>query len=154
MKKINFVCLGNICRSPMAEFVFKDLVARAGKEKDFFVCSRATSYEEEGNPVYPPARAVLARHGISCSGKFAARLEKTDYDEYDLFVCMEERNAQNALRIFGSDPKKKICLLLDFTDRKGNIADPYYTGDFDLTYRQILEGCRGLVSELLQNETT
>ena len=134
----------------MAEFIFKDIVARNGREKDFFVSSHATSYEEEGNPVYPPARRVLAAHGVPCSGKFAQRLEKSDYEEFDLFVCMEERNAQNALRIFGADPDKKLCKLLDFTDQKGNIADPYYTGDFELTYRQIYAGCQALFSCLVK----
>ena len=128
----------------MAEFVFKDVIKKAGKSDDFVVCSRATSYEEEGNPVYPPAREVLARHGISCAGKYAQRLQKTDYDDFDMLICMEERNVQNTLRIIGSDPKHKLCLLLDYTDKKGDIADPYYTGDFDLTFRQIQAGCEGL----------
>ena len=143
MKNVCFVCLGNICRSPMAEFIFKNKLRSAGID-DVSVCSRATSYEEEGNPVYPPARAVLLKHGIRCDGKFAARLEKSDYDKFDLIVCMEERNAYNATRIFGGDPDKKIKKLLDYTEEKGDIADPYYTGDFDLTYRQIDAGCEAL----------
>lgn len=149
MKKIVFVCLGNICRSPMAEFVFKDLAEKAGVGNKFFVESRATSYEEEGNPVYPPAVAELRKHDISCVGKYAARLEKSDYALYDLIVCMEERNIINALRIFGSDPDKKVVRLLDYTTQKGDIADPYFTGNFSLTYRQIEAGCAALLSRLL-----
>lgn len=148
MKKVLFICLGNICRSPMAEFVFKDIVDKAGKEKDYYVCSRATSDEEEGNPVYPPARAQLSRRGISCDGKFARQLQKKEYEEYDLFVRMEDSNVRNTLHIFGGDPDKKVVKLLDFTEEKGNIADPYFTGDFDLTYRQIAKGCAGLFSYL------
>ena len=132
----------------MAEFVFKDILKKAGKSQDFFVCSRATSYEEEGNPVYPPAREVLARHNVSCAGKYATRLQKDEYDDFDLLICMEERNVQNTLRIIGSDPQKKVRKLLDFTDHGGDIADPYYTGNFDLTYAQIKEGCEGLFAFL------
>ena len=149
MKKIVFVCLGNICRSPMAEFVFKDLTEKAGVKDKFFVESRATSYEEEGNPVYPPAVAELKKHGISCAGKRAARLEKSDYSIYDLIVCMEERNVFNTLRILGGDPDKKVVRLLDYTKRKGDIADPYYTGNFSLTYQQIESGCSSLLFRLL-----
>ena len=133
----------------MAEFVFKKLAAKAGVGNKFFVESRATSYEEEGNPVYPPAVAELRKHGISCEGKRAARLEKSDYTAYDLIVCMEERNIANALRILGGDPDKKVVRLLDYTNRKGDIADPYYTGDFALTYHQIETGCAALLRSLL-----
>ncbi len=149
MKKIIFVCLGNICRSPMAEFIFKKMLSDRNLSDQFDVISRATSYEEEGNPVYPPARAVLKKHGVSCDGKTAMRLERSDYPESDLIVCMEERNVVNALRILGGDPDKKVVKLLDFAPEKGDIADPYFTGDFDLTYRQIEEGCRGLLNKLL-----
>ena len=148
MKKIVFVCLGNICRSPMAEFIFKNALKSAGRSAEFEVSSRATSYEEEGNPVYPPARAVLAKHGVSCAGKYASRLQKSEYSSADLFVCMEDKNVRDVLRIFGSDPEKKVVKLLDYTKKGGNIADPYYTGDFDLTYAQIEEGCRGLLASI------
>ena len=149
MKKIVFVCLGNICRSPMAEFVFKDLAEKAGVADRFMAESRATSYEEQGNPVYPPAVAELRKHGITCLGKRAARLEKSDYAFYDLIVCMEERNVYNTLRILGSDPDKKVVRLLDYTEQKGDIADPYFTGDFALTYRQVEAGCSALLAHLL-----
>ena len=149
MKKIVFVCLGNICRSPMAEFVFKHLAEKEGVADRFMVESRATSYEEQGNPVYPPAVAELRKHGITCLGKRAARLEKSDYAFYDLIVCMEERNVYNTLRILGSDPDKKVVRLLDYTEQKGDIADPYFTGDFALTYRQVEAGCSALLAHLL-----
>ncbi len=133
----------------MAEFVFKDLVEKAGVANQFLIESRATSYEEQGNPVYPPAVAELRKHGITCLGKRAARLEKSDYAFYDLIVCMEERNVYNTLRILGSDPDKKVVRLLDYTEQKGDIADPYFTGDFALTYRQVEAGCSALLAHLL-----
>ena len=148
MIKILFVCHGNICRSPMAEFVMKDLVQRAGLENEFFISSAATSTEEiwngVGNPVYPPAKRELARHGISCSGKRAVLLKKEDYDRYDLIIGMDHNNLRNMKRILGDDPEGKISLLLDYTDRRGDIADPWYTGDFSKTWDDILEGCKGL----------
>ena len=133
----------------MAEFVFKHLAEKEGVADRFMVESRATSYEEQGNPVYPPAVAELRKHGITCLGKRAARLEKSDYAFYDLIVCMEERNVYNTLRILGSDPDKKVVRLLDYTEQKGDIADPYFTGDFALTYRQVEAGCSALLAHLL-----
>ena len=148
MKKIVFVCLGNICRSPMAEFVFKHLARKAGIVNEYVVDSRATSYEEDGSPVYPPAAAELRKHGIDCAGKYASRLEKSDYNKYDLIICMEEVNVKNVLRIVGSDPDHKIVRLLDYTEEKGDIADPYFTRNFNLTYTQIEKGCKALLAAL------
>ena len=150
--RILFVCHGNICRSPMAEFVMKDLVHKAGLEDRFQIDSAATSTEEiwngVGNPVYPPARRELAKHGISCGGKRAVLLRKEDYGRYDLIIGMDHNNLRNMRRILGDDPAGKIKLLLDYTDRPGDIADPWYTGDFTQTWEDILHGCRGLLTEL------
>ncbi len=155
MKRIMFVCHGNICRSPMAEFVFKDIVRKNCAENEFFISSSATSEEEiwngVGNPVYPPAREELLKHGLTCDGKRAVRVRKSDYGNYDLFVCMDENNIRNIRRIFGSDPQNKIHKLMDYTDRRGDVADPWYTGDFKTTYRDILEGCTCLY-ELLSKQ--
>lgn len=148
MTKILFVCLGNICRSPMAEFVMKDLVDKAGLSGQFFIESAATSAEEIGNPVYPPARRKLAEHGISCGGKAARQLRKGDYREYDLLIGMDRENLRAMYRICGGDSAGKMHLLLDFTGRPGNVADPWYTGDFDATWRDVEEGCRGLLKVL------
>lgn len=144
--RILFVCLGNICRSPMAEFVMKDLVRKAGLERAFQIESAATSYEEIGNPVYPPARRELAAHGISCDGKTARHLEKRDYAEFDYLIGMETSNLRNMRRICGGDPEGKMHLLLDFAEHPGEIDDPWYTGRFSEVYDQILEGCRGLLA--------
>ena len=149
MTKILFVCHGNICRSPMAEFVFKDLVQKRGCADEFMIRSCATSTEEIGNPVYPPARRELARHGISCDGKVAVQLTRADYDQYDRFICMDTYNRRNALRIFGDDPQNKVSMMMDYTDRGGDVADPWYTGDFEVTYRDILDGCEGLFTSIL-----
>ena len=148
MIKVLFICHGNICRSPMAEFVMKDLVKKAGLEKEFFIASAATSTEEIGNPVYPPARRRLAQAGISCDGKYAVQLTKKDYEKYDYIIGMEQVNIKNIMRIVGEDPQKKVYRLLDFTGQPGDIADPWYTGDFDTTYEQVLAGCEGLLKEL------
>lgn len=121
MKAVMFVCHGNICRSPTAEFVMKDILKRKGKDGIVTVASSATSAEELGNSVYPPARRVLEKHGINCGGKRAVRLKKDDYSKYDLFVCMDGCNAANALRIFGSDPDGKIILLTSAAERSGEI---------------------------------
>lgn len=141
MKKILFVCHGNICRSPMAEFIMKKLVADAHRENDFEIASAATSTEELGNAVYPPARRKLAEHGIRCDGHSARQITRADYNYYDLIIGMDSYNLRNMNRIFGGDPEGKICLLLDFTNRPGDVADPWYTGNFDATYRDCLEGC-------------
>lgn len=150
MIKILFVCHGNICRSPMAEFVMKDMVRKAGLENQFHIASAATSGEELGNPVYPPARRKLAEHGIDCSGKTARRLRKSDYTQYDLLIGMDQANLRNMHRMCGGDPEGKLHLLLDFTNRPGNVADPWYTGDFEATWRDVELGCQGLLQELAQ----
>ena len=153
MKRIMFVCHGNICRSPMAEFIMKDMVRRRGIAEDFVIASSATSTEEiwngVGNPVYPPAREELLSMGISCEGKRAVQLKKSDYDRYDLFVGMDSMNIRNMHRIFGVDPDGKIRKLLEFTNRGGDVADPWYTGNFDVTRRDVCDGCEALLKYLL-----
>lgn len=148
MKKILFVCHGNICRSPMAEYVMKDLVKKAGREAKFEIASAATSSEEIGNAVYPPARRKLAEHGITCNGHAARQLRRQDYDYYDLLIGMDSYNIRNMNRICGGDPEGKIHLLLEYTDRFGDVADPWYTGDFDATWRDCQEGCTELLKLL------
>lgn len=148
MKKILFVCHGNICRSPMAEFVMKWLVEKAGRSAEFEIASAATSTEEIGNSVYPPARRKLAEHGISCSGKTARQLTRHDYSYYDLIIGMDNWNLRNMNRMLGSDPDNKIHLLMDYTDRPGEVVDPWYTDDFEATWRDVLEGCSCLLSRL------
>ena len=150
MIKILFVCHGNICRSPMAEFVMKDMVRKAGLENQFHIASAATSGEELGNPVYPPARRKLEEHGIDCSGKTARRLRKSDYTQYDLLIGMDQANLRNMHRMCGGDLEGKLHLLLDFTNRPGNVADPWYTGDFEATWRDVEQCCQGLLQELAQ----
>lgn len=147
-----FVCHGNICRSPMAEFILKKMIEEQGVAHKYFVASCATSTEEiwggVGNPVYPPARAELGKHGIDCGGKRAVQLQKADYEKYDLFICMDSRNVVNAKRIIGSDPQNKLCKLMDYTPRGGDVADPWYTERFDVTYRDVYDGCAALLSAL------
>lgn len=150
MIKILFLCHGNICRSPMAEFVMKDMVKKAGLEKEFLIESAATSTEEIGNPVYPPARHKLAEHGIDCSGKTARQLRNDDYEKYDLLIGMDQANLRNMYRICGGDFAGKMHLLMDFTDHPGEAADPWYTGDFDATWQDVEEGCRGLLKKLME----
>ena len=148
MIKILFVCHGNICRSPMAEFIMKDLVQKAGLAAEFHIESAATSREELGNPVYPPARRKLAEHGISCAGHAARQLTKRDYDTFDLLIGMDRANLQNMRRICGGDPEGKLSLLLEHAGWSGDVADPWYTGDFEATWRDALEGCEALLKEL------
>lgn len=148
VKKILFVCHGNICRSPMAEFVMKRLVEEADLSENYEIESAATSTEEIGNEVYPPARRKLAEHGISSKGKRARQLRRDDYERFDLLVGMDDWNLRNMRRICGDDPEGKICKLLDFTSRPGDVADPWYTGNFDATWRDVLEGCKALLSQL------
>ena len=143
--RILFVCHGNICRSPMAEFVMKDLVSKAGLDDDFYIESAATSTEEIGNSVYPPARRKLAEHGIGCQGKTARQMTRSDYDRFDLLVGMDSWNIRNMKTICSSDPKGKIVKLMDFTKRPGDVADPWYTGDFEATWNDVLEGCQGIL---------
>ena len=148
MTKILFICHGNICRSPMAEFVMKDLTAKSGLSAQFHIASAATSREEIGNPVYPPARRKLAEHGVACGGHAARQLTAQDYREYDLLIGMDQANLRNMKRICGGDPEGKLHLLLDYTSRPGDVADPWYTGDFDATWRDVLAGCQGLLRSL------
>lgn len=148
MISILFVCHGNICRSPMAEFIMKDLVKKAGLETEFRIASAATSTEEAGNPVYPPARRKLAEHGIGCAGKTARQLTKADYDRYDFLIGMDQANLRNMRRICGGDPAGKIHLMLEYAGRAGDVADPWYTGDFEAAWRDVLDGCRGLLEQL------
>jgi protein-tyrosine phosphatase len=149
MIKILFVCHGNICRSPMAEYVMKDLVRQAGLEAQFEIASAATSTEEIGNPVYPPARQKLAEHGIGCSGHAARQLTRQDYETFDVLIGMDSANLRNMRRICGGDPEKKIHLLLDYANRPGQeVADPWYTGDFSKTWEDVLQGCQGLLAAL------
>ena len=145
MIRILFVCHGNICRSPMAEFVMKDMVKKAGLEARYHIESAATSTEELGNPVYPPARRKLSEHGISCAGKTARQMRRDDYDQFDLLIGMDRFNLQNMRRICGGDPQSKLCLLLDFTGQPGEVDDPWYSGDFDATWRDVVNGCEGIL---------
>ncbi len=144
MIKIMFVCYGNICRSTMAEFIMKKLVDDKGTSEKFFIASAGTSSEELGNPVHRGTRAVLDKLGISYAGKYATKLLKSDYDKYDYFIGMDKMNRRDMLRIFGADPKEKIKLLLDFTERGGEVADPYWTGDFSETYQDVKDGTAAL----------
>ena len=148
MIKVLFVCHGNICRSPMAEFVFKNMVKEEGIEELFYIASSATSSEEIGNPVYPPAKKKLMEYGISCEEKRAVQLKKSDYDKYDYIIAMEQFNIRNMLRIIKDDKHSKVFRLLDFTDNPKDIDDPWYTGDFQTTYDEILKGCTGLLNHI------
>ena len=156
MLKMMFVCHGNICRSPMAEFIMKKMVEENDLQSLITVASSATSTEEiignVGNPVYPPAKAELKKHGISCDEKRAVRLQKSDYDKYDLFIGMDAANIRNMHRILGDDPQGKIKKLLDYTENGGDVADPWYTGNFDVTYDDVREGCAALLQHILNSE--
>ena len=149
-KKIRllFICHGNICRSPMAEFVMKALAAKAGLAERLEIASAATSTEEIGNPVYPPAQRKLAEHGIGCAGKTARQMTQRDYEAYDYLIAMDRNNLRNMQRFVGSDPAGKVSLLMDHTARPGDVADPWYTGDFSTTWRDVAEGCRGLLKAI------
>lgn len=154
--RILFICHGNICRSPMAEFIFKDIVKNKGTSHLFEIASAATSTEEiwngVGNPVYPPARAELAKHGISCEGKRARQIIPSDYDYYDFLICMDSMNVRNAERILGHKGNSKIKKLLEFASRIDDVADPWYTDRFDVTYNDVLEGCSAFYKYLEQNK--
>ena len=148
MIKILFVCHGNICRSPMAEFVMKDMAAKAGAGERFVIDSAATSTEELGNPVYPPARRELAAHGVFCGPHTARQMTRADYDKYDLLIGMDSANIRNMTRICGGDPDGKLQLLLHYTGQTHDGADPWYTDDFDAAWRDIESGCRALLAQL------
>lgn len=148
MIKILFVCHGNICRSPMAEFVFKDMVKRAGLERQFHIASAATSTEEIGNPVHYGTREKLRQVGIGCAGKTAVQLKKSDYAAYDYLIGMDDWNIRNMRRMLGGNPEGKIHKMLEFAGSSRDVADPWYTGDFEATYRDIEAGCKGLLAEI------
>ncbi|EGC03350.1 low molecular weight protein-tyrosine-phosphatase [Ruminococcus albus] len=150
MTKLCFVCHGNICRSPMAEFVMKDLVKKAGLEDEFVIASSAVSAEELGNHVYLPAKKVLKEHGISVGDKHAELLTRRDYDLYDLLIAMDTSNLRNIDRIIRSDPEGKVHLLMSYAGKSASVADPWYTGDFETAYNDIREGCEGLLRSLTQ----
>ena len=150
MIRILFVCHGNICRSPMAEFVMKDIVKKEGLADEFQIASAATSTEEIGNPVHHGTRSKLAQLGISTSGKYAVQMKRSDYQEYDYIIGMDSWNYRNMLRIAGKDNDSKISLLLDYTDHPRDVADPWYTGDFEKTYEDVLAGCQGFLAYLRQ----
>lgn len=132
----------------MAEFVMKDIVRNAGLEHEFEIASAATSREEIGNPVYPPTKRILKEHGISCDGKTSRQITINDYNYYDYIVAMDQNNLRNLKKIIGDDPQKKVSLLMDYTNRPADVADPWYTGDFNTTWNDVVEGCMGLLSSL------
>ena len=149
MIKIMFVCHGNICRSPMAEFVFLDMIKKRGLSSKITTESSATSTEEIGNDIHYGTKRILDKYGISYHRREATQLARSDYGKYDLFVGMDSANIRNMLRIFGSDPEGKVIKLLDLTDRGGDVADPWYTGDFEATYRDVIDGCDALIDKLI-----
>lgn len=151
MIRVMFVCLGNICRSPMAEFVFKDMVKKEGLEKKFYISSSATSYEEIGNDIHYGTRDKLIKEGIPFTKRRAKRLQKEDYNNYDFILGMEESNIRNIKRIVGDDKENKVYRLLEFSKKPRDIADPWYTGNFEVTYNDIVEGCEGVLKYLQEN---
>ena len=146
--KVLFVCHGNICRSTLAESLLTHLVKQQNIATQFLIDSAATSTEEIGNPIYPPARRTLAEHGIVCAGKTARQLRREDYDRFDLLIGMDGANLRNMRRICGGDPEGKLSLLLDWTGHPGDVADPWYTGDFEATWRDVFAGCQALLAHL------
>lgn len=153
MIKILFICHGNICRSPMAEYVLRDMAGKAGYGGRIITASSATSTEEIGNPVHRGTREKLKQHGISVAGKTAVQLKKSDYTKYDYLIGMDSRNISNMERMVGGDPDKKIYKLLEFAGQDRDIADPWYTGNFDETYDDIREGCEGLMRFLFPEKS-
>ena len=148
MTKILFICHGNICRSTMAEQVMKHMVAQRGIADDFFIDSAATSTEEIGNPIYPPAARKLRSEGVAVGNHRARQLQKADYDKYDLLLCADSANIRNSLRILGGDAEGKLRRLLEYTDRPRDIADPWYTDNFDETFEDVCEGCEAVLTAL------
>ena len=150
--RIMFVCHGNICRSPSSEFIMKKLTGDSNLSDRFEISSSATSTEEiwngVGNPVYPPMKRELEKHGIDCTGKRAVQLQRSDYGKYDFFIGMDSANIRNMHRIFGSDPENKISKLMDYTSTGGDVADPWYSERFDIAYSDIYKGCTGLLERL------
>ena len=153
MKKhrILFVCHGNICRSPMAEFILKDMVGKAGIADDFEIASAATSTEEIGNDIYPPAKRILYQKGIKFENRQARQITRKDYDYYDFIIAMDENNLRNLKRMLGDDTKHKIFLMMSYARKHRDVADPWYTGDFETTYNDLIEGCEGLLGSICQN---
>ena len=145
MTKVLFICYGNICRSPMAQCVFTQMLREEGLLSEFTVDSAATSAEELGNPLYPPARAKLLEKGVPLIPHRAVQLQKRDYAAWDYILCMEQRNVRDVLRITGGDPDGKVRRLTDYTDRPRDVADPWYTGDYEASYRDIVDGCRAFL---------
>lgn len=150
MIRILFICHGNICRSPMAEYVMKDIVKKAGLSSEIYIESAATSTEEIGNPIYPPVRRLLNEHHIDCSAHAARQMTRRDYKDFDLLIGMDHANIRNMHRICGGDPDGKIQMLLDYTDHPGAVADPWYTRDFMATWKDVNDGCQGLLSSILE----
>lgn len=150
MIKILFICHGNICRSTMAEYVMKDLVKKLNLTEEFYIDSAATSREEIGNPVHYGTQQKLKEQGIPCGNHLARQVTKKEYAEYDYILGMDSWNMKNMMRIFGSDPDEKIHKLLDFSSAPRDIADPWYTGNFDATYDDVSEGCQGLLNHILE----
>lgn len=148
MVRVLFVCHGNICRSPMAEFVMKKLVKEQGRDEAFFIASAATSTEEIGNPVYPPVKRILESLNLDCRKKRAVRITAADYARYDHIVCMDRNNLRNLRRIIPDDPQRKVSLLMDHTPHPHDVADPWYTGDFETTLKDVTEGCAALLAKL------
>ena len=152
MIRIAFVCHGNICRSPMAEFLFRKKIKELNLQNNFHVESFGTSFEEEGNPVYPPVRQILNNLGIDCSKKRAQTITRDEYENFDYFLCMDSQNKRNLMRIFGQDKDGKVYKLLDFTSIKGDVADPYYYGGFEEVYKDIEEGNKEFIKFLIKKE--
>lgn len=152
MTKLLFICHGNICRSPMAEYAMRDMVEKAGLSAKYQIASAATSREELGNPVYPPARRKLEENGINCAGHAARQLVRADYERWDHLIGMDSANRRNMQRLFGGDPEGKISLLLEWSGCSNDVADPWYTGDFEATWRDVQRGCRAILEALEKRE--
>lgn len=152
MIHILFICHGNICRSPMAEFIMRDLVKKAGLDDRISVSSLAATRDEEGNDMYPPARRKLAREGIPFAPRQARLMTMEDYEQADLVIGMDEENRRDLMRLTGGDKVHKVHMLMEYTDRPGEVADPWFTGDFDTTFRDVLDGCRGVLGKITQEK--